>query len=109
MIGNATNAGLVLLKTVDKATALPGDNLVYAITYSNNSSGSLTNIVINDATPTFTTFVSAACGTLGAGLTGCSVTTQPAAGATGSVQWTLAGALSSVGSGTVTYTVQILP
>jgi uncharacterized repeat protein (TIGR01451 family) len=109
MIGNATNAGLVLLKTVDKATALPGDNLVYVITYSNNSSGSLTNIVINDATPTFTTFVSAACGTLGAGLTGCSVTTQPAAGATGSVQWTLTGALSSVGSGTVTYMVQILP
>ena len=109
IIGNATNAGLVLLKTVDKAIALPGDNLVYAIAYSNNSSGSLTNIVINDTTPTFTTFVSAACGTLGAGLTGCSVTTQPVPGATGSVKWTLTGALASVGSGTVTYTVQVLP
>lgn len=108
-IGNATNAGLVLLKTVDKVTALPGDNLVYVITYSNNSSGSLSNIVINDATPTFTTFVSTSCATLGAGLTGCSVTTQPAAGATGSVRWTLTGTLSSVGTGTVTYTVQILP
>lgn len=109
IIGNATNAGLVLLKIVDKVTALPGDNLVYVITYSNNSSGSLTNIVINDATPTFTTFVSTSCGTLGTGLTGCSVTTQPAAGATGSVRWTLTGALASVGAGTVTYTVQILP
>lgn len=109
IIGNATNAGLALLKTVDKTTALPGDNLIYVITYSNNSSGSLNNIIINDATPTFTTFVSAGCGTLGAGLTSCSVTTQPAAGATGSVQWTLTGALGSVGTGTVTYTVQILP
>lgn len=109
IVGNATNAGLVLLKTVDKATALPGDNLVYVITYTNNSSGSLTNIIINDATPNFTTFVSAACGTLGNGLSSCTVTTQPAAGATGSVQWTLTGALLSSGSGTVTYTVQILP
>ncbi len=109
IIGNATNAGLVLLKTVDKATALPGENLIYVITYSNNSSGSLTNIVINDATPNFTTFISAACGTLGNGLTGCSVPTQPAVGATGSVRWTLAGSLLSSGSGTVTYTVQIQP
>lgn len=109
IIGNATNAGLALLKIVDKATALPGDNLVYVITYSNNSSGSLSNIVINDATPTFTTFVSTSCGTLGAGLTGCSVTTQPAVGAIGSIRWTLTGGLASVGTGTVTYTVQILP
>jgi uncharacterized repeat protein (TIGR01451 family) len=109
IVGNATNAGLALLKTVDKTTAFPGENLVYVITYLNNSSGSLTNIVINDATPNFTTFNSAACGSIGNGLTGCSVSTQPAAGATGSVQWTLTGALLSSGSGTVTYTVQIQP
>ena len=66
----------------------------YTITGTNNGSQNATTLVINDATPTFTNFVSAQCVTpLPAGITACTVNIQPAVAAAGAVQWTLAGSL----------------
>jgi len=101
-------AGLTLQKEVDKATALPDDQLVYILTYTNNSSAPLDNIVVSDTTPAHTTFNSAACPvTLPPNITACAVTTAPALGGTGAVVWTLTGQLAPGAFGTVTYTVTV--
>src|SRR5215510_265629 len=50
-VGAGTTAGLKLTKTVDKATALPGANLTYTLTFTNDSTDVLSNLKINDATP----------------------------------------------------------
>jgi uncharacterized repeat protein (TIGR01451 family) len=106
-VGTPSNAGLRLEKSVDKTTALPGTNLTYTVTFINDSSAPLSNLKINDATPAFTTFVSAACpGALPNNLTGCSVT-APAAGATGDIQWTFTGTLGPSQSSAVTFVVKI--
>lgn len=49
---------LSLEKTVDKGKARPGDTLVYTVVYQNVGSNDAHNIVIVDAVPTFTTYVS---------------------------------------------------
>jgi len=106
-VGTPTTAGLRLEKAVDKATALPGANLTYTLTFTNDSSGVISNIVINDATPAYTVFVSTACGApLPLSLTACSVT-APAAGQTGNIQWTFTGTLNPSQTGTVTFVVKI--
>ncbi len=115
----AQTPGLTLAKTVRNVTqggtagttgtALPNDILEYTITYTNTSAGTVSAIVITDATPAFTLYQSAACGALPGNVTGCSVTTQPAANGTGSVVWTLTGTLLSGGSGSVSYQVRLSP
>jgi len=67
----------------------------------------LNNIVIRDATPPWTVFDSASCATTGAGITSCSLTQQPATGATGTLAWTLVGSLSPGGSGSVSFRVRV--
>jgi uncharacterized repeat protein (TIGR01451 family) len=99
--------GLVIAKSVDRAMAQPGGFLVYTITYSNPGTVPLSNIVIRDATPPWTVFDTAGCATLGFGITGCALSQQPAAGASGSVAWTLAGALAPGGSGSVSFRVRV--
>jgi len=99
-------ADMPLVKSVDKTTALPGSNLVYVLTFTNVSSGLLSNVVVNDATPAFTVFVSAGCGLLPMNLTACAIT-APAVGSTGSVRFTYTGTLAPNASGAATYTVQI--
>ncbi len=99
--------GLVISKSVDLANAAPGNFLVYTITYLNPGTVPLSSIAIRDATPPWTTFDSAACATSGAGITGCSLSQQPAAGATGTVEWTLGGSLLPGGSGTVSFRVRV--
>ena len=119
-VGSAAGAGLVLAKSVRNVTlgtgagtantARPGDVLEYTITYTNTSSGTVNAIVITDATPAFTTYLSASCGApLPATLTGCAVTAQPAVNGAGSVVWTLGGSLLSNGSGAVLYQVKVAP
>jgi uncharacterized repeat protein (TIGR01451 family) len=102
-------SGLALEKSVDKGDAEPGEVLVYTITYRNDGAAPITQLVIGDATPSFTTYVpaSAACGALPPNLSSC--TPAPPPGATGSVTWTFGGALASGASGTVTYSVTIDP
>ena len=101
-------AGLVLTKTVDKAIAFPGDIIMYSLSYQNNSSAPIGTIVISDATPAFTTFVSAGCTLpLTTALTACSVSTQPAVGGQGGLQWTLTGSLNPASSGQVVFAVKV--
>ena len=89
-------------------TALPNDVLEYQLTSTNPANGTVSAVVVTDVTPTYTTFVSATCpGTLPTGLTACAVTTQPAVGATGTMQWTFTGTLPASGSVAVTYQVRV--
>jgi mucin-19 len=80
---------------------------VYTITYRNDSIGPLSTLVINDATPSFTTFVNALCGPLPANLTACSVTTSPAVGGQGGIVWTFTGTLTPAAQGTITFSVLV--
>jgi len=88
--------------------ANPGDTLQYTLSATNTGAQSLSTLVISDSTPAFTTFVSAACpAVLPSGITGCTVSTQPAAGASGSLQWSFSGSLGSGAALAVTYQVKI--
>ena len=84
--------------------------LEYTVAYTNGGSGALNSIVITDATPAFTTFLSATCtAPLPASLTACSPTTQPSVGGSGAIAWTLTGSLAPGASGTVVFTVRVNP
>jgi len=48
---------MALLKTADKATAQPGDDITYTSTATNNGSGVATSTIIADLIPQFTTYV----------------------------------------------------
>ncbi len=109
-IVGAKGGQLQLLKQVRNVTlampfstnnaAQPGHTLQYQVSLSNLGSGPLSNLVVDDSTPAYTNFVSAACPlTLPVGLTSCSVTVIPSVGGLGSVQWTFTGVLNP-GSGT---------
>ena len=102
----AANQGLLLTKAVNTATAKSGDVLTYTITYRNTGAEALTNLVVKDATPAYTTFVSAANGALPPGLTAPTIT-APAVAAKGAVTWTFGGTLNPNQSGTVTFNVKV--
>ena len=117
-VGSAGGAGLVLAKSVRNVTtagtaaasntAKPGETLEYTITYTNNGADALASILLNDATPAYTRFVSAACGTpLPNNIGACVVSTQPAVNATGGIVWTLTGTLAAGASGSVVFRVQL--
>ncbi len=99
-------AAVFLRKAVDASTAVSGQILTYTITYQNSGSEALNNLVVHDATPAYTTFVSASYGALPPGLTGCAVAT-PAVAATGPLTWTFTGVLQVGASGTVTFQVRV--
>ncbi len=103
----SVQGGLVLLKSVDRATALPGELLTYTLTYTNPGALPLSGITITDATPTWTRFEDAACLTLGGGLASCTVSAEPGPGATGTVTWTLTGSLAPGASGSVRFRVRV--
>jgi uncharacterized repeat protein (TIGR01451 family) len=104
LVSNLTQGGAA----ATAVTANPGDTLQYTLTATNNGAQSLATLVIYDATPAFTTFVSAACpASLPPGISACSVSTQPAVGAGGALQWTFTGSLAASGSLAVTYQVKI--
>ncbi len=105
--GSATDAGLKLVKVVDKATAISGDIITYTITYTNQSSGTLTALKIQDATPAFTVLQTVACGPVPNAQISCAVTTQPGAGVNGRIEWTFTGSLGSGLTGSVTFAVKL--
>jgi len=82
---------LSLVKSVNKATAIPGETLIYTLNYSNTGGGDATNVVISDTLPTKTTFVSA---------------TNGGTVANGAVTWNI-GTLLHGASGSVSFTVQL--
>jgi uncharacterized repeat protein (TIGR01451 family) len=104
LVSNLTQGGAA----ATAVNANPGDTLQYTLTATNNGAQSLATVVINDATPAFTTFVAAACpATLPPGISACSVSTQPSVGASGALQWTFTGSLAASASLAVTYQVKI--
>lgn len=106
-VGAPPAAGLTLVKSVaPTGPALPGATLTYTVAYGNNSSQALATIVISDATPAFTTFVSASCGATPPGLI-CNPPTTPMAGGTGAIEWVFGGTLAPGASGTVLFQVQV--
>jgi uncharacterized repeat protein (TIGR01451 family) len=117
-VTTVAGTGLTLQKTVRNVTtggtatanntAASGQTLEYAIVYSNSSATSLSSVVVRDATPRFTVFVSAQCVTpLPSSITACNVTTQPSAGGQGTLVWTLTGSLQSGASGSVLFRVTL--
>lgn len=106
-VGAATDAGLKLLKVVDKAAAVSGDLITYTITYTNQSSAALATLKIQDATPAYTVFQSASCGAAPSAQISCAVSTSPAVGANGRIEWTFTGTLGSGLSGTVSFVVRL--
>jgi len=105
-VTTSASSGLELTKSVDKTTARSGEIITYTVTYKNISTEPLNTFVINDTTPAFTTFVSAATGAFPNNLTAVNLT-QPAPGATGAIKWTFTGSLAPGSSGTVTFQVTV--
>ena len=116
------SGGVLLSKLVSNVTrggaagtsnnASPGDTLQYQLVVSNPGSAAVGQLVVSDATPAFTRFVSAACpasASLPAGLTACSVSTQPAPGAQGAVAWSFTGQLAPGATVSVSYQVTVSP
>ena len=104
LVNNVTQGGAA----ATAVSATPGDTLQYTLTAANNGSQALSTLVINDATPAFTTYLSAACpAVLPTGTTACSVSMQPAVGGQGSLQWTFTGSLSSGAQLVVSYQVKV--
>lgn len=106
VVGTPSNAGLVLTKEVDKATALPGEILTYKISYINNSRAAITNVVIYDSTPNYTTFVSATNSVPPPNISNILIT-HPAPGGVGQIKWIFTGELLPNSSGNVYYKVKI--
>jgi len=112
------SSALVLSKRVSNITkgsasatmvsAGPGDTLQYSLTAVNNGITPLSTLVIDDTTPAFTSYLSAACPTvLPAVITACSLLTQPAVGMTGNMRWSFTGTLAPSGQVVVTYQVKV--
>jgi uncharacterized repeat protein (TIGR01451 family) len=104
----ATSANLVLTKAVDKASAVPGSVLVYSLSFTNGGSTNIANVVVFDATPAYTKFVSATLTGVPSSL-GTPVAVLPTAGSAGTLRWTFPGVLPPSATGTLQFTVSIDP
>ncbi|MBK7300481.1 MAG: DUF11 domain-containing protein [Moraxellaceae bacterium] len=94
---------LSLHKVVDKTVALPGEMITYTITYSNNGTEAISNIVVNDAVPAFTHNPVASCVLpLPANLTLCTPTIISPA-----IQWIMTGTLAFSQQGQVRFNVTL--
>ncbi|RYX85272.1 DUF11 domain-containing protein [bacterium] len=97
---------LVLIQTVDKPLAKPGEVITYTITYRNSSALPLPGVGIENTVPEYTTFVAATYGALPPSLSGCTLT-KPAVGATGTIKWVFNGTIAPGGSGVVSFQVLV--
>ncbi|MGC3980799.1 MAG: DUF11 domain-containing protein [Steroidobacteraceae bacterium] len=106
LTSNATT--LQLMKTVDKQNATPGVTLSYTIAFTNMGNSAINNLVISDATPAYTTFLSVAASSIPTEL-GTATVTKPSIGTKGALQWTFSGQLPPGGSGTLQFSVVVDP
>ncbi len=115
-VSNVTVPTIPVWKTSN--TAKSGEILEYRITYTNNSAEVIKNLQINDATPSFTTFVSGLCeppvAATPASLGSCTLTKTLTPNNTGGLKWTFIATgpvptpqLQPGASGFVTYRVKV--
>ena len=124
----AGSSALSLLKEVRNVTtggsfgttnkAKSGDILEYRITYTNNGASPMTQVVISDSTPSYTTFQSASAGTTPTALGNCTKITPQSAtavscgstqatGGTGGIQWEFDGSLNPAATGDVLFRAKV--
>ncbi|RVU85720.1 DUF11 domain-containing protein [Leucothrix sargassi] len=100
-VRNVSQAGSLETETINQA--LPGDTLEYRVYYSNTGTGPVTELVINDNVPPYTSLQGMpTCGTAPAGMTCTS--SLPSGDA---VEWVFSGALVGGASGVVSYQVVV--
>ena len=106
-----TGPALTLVKSVDRATAFPGDAITYTTAYANAGVDTAYVVVIEDPVPANTTYVPGSTG--GAGTTptwshddGASFDGSDAAPVT-HVRWTLDNSLAAGDGGAVTFQVRV--
>jgi mucin-19 len=108
-VAASAGAALRLVKSQDTNSLLPGGRIQYTLTYTHQGSSPLTSLRISDFTPAYTRFVSASCLLpLAAGLTACTLTSSPAVGAAGGIEWLLSGSLLPSASGQVIFSVDLV-
>jgi uncharacterized repeat protein (TIGR01451 family) len=104
----ASSAALQLIKSVDKASAAPGATLVYTITFTNTGPGSIQQLVVNDMTPPYTMYASSVGLSLPASL-GPMTTAAPSVGGSGALRWSFPGQLLPSASGSIQFSVVVVP
>ncbi|WP_421773049.1 hypothetical protein [Gracilimonas sp.] len=92
IVGDDSETGLKINKTVDKPEAFPGESITYTLTYTNNSTQAISQINIQDATPAYTTFLSATCAEIPTEITSCTIS-DPGVGNSGQITWEFSGDL----------------
>jgi uncharacterized repeat protein (TIGR01451 family) len=103
-----TNSNLILIKAVDKSNASPNEIISYTVTAKNTGQDILNSIIINDYTPDFTNFVSAACPlVLPSNISNCTIIELPNTGEKGAVKWSFIGNLNTNEELTVFYQVRV--
>lgn len=98
--------------------AKPGETVEYRITFTNNASAPVKNMVIRNTTPAYTSFVSADAGVTPPAMTTCNKLTPAAttlvdcaasqpSGGKGSLEWRFTGPLEPGASGSVLFRVKL--
>ncbi|MFT4174597.1 MAG: hypothetical protein QM639_18670 [Rhodocyclaceae bacterium] len=105
-VGLRSGGALVLVKSVNRSSALPGDTVIFVINFTNAGQAPISNIVIADTTPAFTRFAAASTDTTPSGMTAPTIS-APAPGAIGDIRWTFGGQLAPGASGAVRFSVVI--
>ncbi|RYF41645.1 MAG: DUF11 domain-containing protein, partial [Comamonadaceae bacterium] len=130
-VTTAGNAALDLQKEVRNITtagafsaanqARSGDVLEYRVTYTNTGATAISRVIVSDATPTHTTYLSATAGAIPPGLGNCTMHTpgnpEPAAAmsctpqqsgiGTGPLSWAFDGVLNPGATGHVLFRVTV--
>jgi uncharacterized repeat protein (TIGR01451 family) len=102
-------ADLSILKTDGSATAVPGTNVVYTITVTNNGPSTVTGATVSDVLPAGTTFVAASGGaTYNSGTNTVTYTTGTVAPG-GTSSFTLTLAIASTLTGNLANTATVTP
>lgn len=103
----SNNANIQIIKTTDKYVAKPGENISYTIELINNGLENAQNVVVYDATPPYTSFISADCeNKINSNILSCVYNTNLNNGE-GDIQWDLNGHLAPNESYKLFYNVKI--
>jgi uncharacterized repeat protein (TIGR01451 family) len=105
----SSSANIQIIKTADKTSAKPGEEITYTIELVNNGLDLAENIKVFDATPPYTKFVEASCAsTANSNVSGCVYITSMT-NLEGQIEWDLTGHLLPSESYTLFYKVKINP